>query len=279
MLTNILSLPLFLNSILSVLYAVLVVSAVAVIFGFLILVVFRFFHVEVDEREAEINELLPGANCGGCGYSGCQGYASALASGADTDLTKCTAGGQETVSLLGEYFGQSTGAFVPKVAVVHCQGNQHHVKVNYEYTGSQNCQTASELFGGPGSCSHGCLGLADCVRSCEYDAIHVVDGLARVDADKCIACGACVKACPRNLIEIEPKYSDLYTVRCKNPEPGNIVRQACDIGCIGCGLCVRNCPSEAIHMEDKLAVIDVEKCTHCNKCFEVCPTKSITVGL
>lgn len=261
------------------LYAILVVGVIALVLGLVILVIFKLFHVEVDEREEEINELLPGANCGGCGYSGCQGYASALAQGTDTDLTKCTAGGQETVNLLATYFGQEAGAFIPKVARVHCQGSQDKVQVRYEYTGSQDCRTASQLFGGPNSCSFGCVGYGDCRRACDYGAITIENGLARIDSSKCIACGACVLACPRNLIRIEPKYTDLFTVNCSNPLPGKESRKACDISCIGCTLCVRNCPEEAISMQGSLAVIDQEKCIQCGKCLEVCPTKAIVKGL
>lgn len=271
--------PLLLFNLLTPLKAVGVVAVVAVFLGFIIVLVSKVFAVEVNESQEEINNLLPGVNCGGCGYSGCSGYAEALASGADSNLSKCTAGGQETVEALAAYFGQTPGVFVPKVAVVHCQGSCENIRVTYEYTGSVNCQTASELFGGPGSCQYGCMGFGDCVRACEYDAIHVDNGLAHVDPNKCIACGACVKACPRKLISIQPKYQDLFTVRCSNPLPGKDVREVCKIGCIGCTACVRNCPVEAIHMEEKLAVIDPDICINCGKCASICPTKAIVSGL
>ncbi|MDO5016107.1 MAG: RnfABCDGE type electron transport complex subunit B [Eubacteriales bacterium] len=275
---NLLTLPLQL-AVMDVVVAILIVTGIAIVMGALILIVFHFFSVQGDTREEEIVELLPGVNCGGCGYSGCQAYAAALASEKDTDLSRCTAGGQETANSLAHYFGHAAAKFVPKMAIVHCQGSQDQVRVKYQYTGSMDCRTATELFGGPGSCAYGCLGYGDCYRACKYDAITIDNGLAHIHPEKCIACGACVKACPRHLIQIEPKYSDLYTVRCMNPEPGASVRQSCNIGCIGCGLCVKNCPSEAIHMEEKRAVIDVDKCTHCNRCYEVCPTKAIVKGL
>lgn len=271
--------PTLLFNLLNPLTAVGVIAVVAILLGLIIVLVSKVFAVEVDESQEEINNLLPGVNCGGCGYSGCSGYAEALASGADTDIAKCTAGGQDTVEALATYFGQTPGVFVPKVAVVHCQGSCENVRVTYEYTGSTNCQTASELFGGPGSCQYGCMGYGDCVRACEYGAINIESGLAEVNPDKCIACGACVKACPRNLISIQPKYHDLFSVRCSNPLPGKDVREVCSVGCIGCTLCVRNCPVEAIRMEDKLAVIDPEICVNCGKCASVCPTKAIVSGL
>lgn len=266
-------------SILTPLTAVAVVVAIAIILGFFIVLVFKFFAVEVDSRVEELNELLPGANCGGCGYSGCQAYAQALVSGDCKDYSLCTAGGQETASAVASFFGQTPGVFVPKLAVVHCQGSYDKIRVRYEYTGSVNCATASQLFGGPGTCSYGCMGYGDCQRACEYNAIVLENGLAHIKPENCIACGACVKACPRHLISIEPKYTDLYTVRCKNPLPGKAVRESCEIGCIGCTLCVKTCPENAIHMEDKLAVIDQDKCIQCGACAKVCPQKCIVEGI
>lgn len=266
-------------SILTPLTAVAVVAAIALLLGFVIVLVFKFFAVEVDSRVEELTELLPGANCGGCGYSGCQAYAQALVSGESKDLALCTAGGQETAAVVAEFFGQAPGVFVPKQAIVHCQGSYDQIRVRYEYSGSINCATASQLFGGPGTCSYGCMGYGDCQRACEYGAIIIENGLAHIDPEHCIACGACVKACPRNLITIEPKYSDLHTVRCSNPLPGKDVRESCDIGCIGCTLCVKSCPADAIHMEEKLAVIDQDKCIQCGACAKVCPPKCIVEGI
>ena len=268
--------PLFADSIST---AVLAIAGLALGLALVIVIVFHFFSVETDEREEQLLEILPGANCGGCGYSGCQGYASALASGKDKTFNRCTAGGAETAAQVAAFFGQAPAAYVPKVALVHCQGSNEHVRVLYQYGGSDSCATANGLYGGPWSCSHGCLGFGDCVRACEYGAIQVDHGVARVNSEKCIACGACVRACPRQIIKIEPKYTDLYVNRCANPDPGAKVRKVCNIGCIGCGLCVKNCPAQAISLKEKLAVIDTELCTHCGKCASVCPAKSITVGL
>lgn len=260
-------------------YAILVASGLALVLGFIIVTVFRFFSVEKSEKEEAILGILPGANCGGCGYSGCAGYAAAIASGTEPDLGKCSPGGAETMQALSEYLGQEAGAFVPKVAVVRCQGSFEKVKNSYEYEGTGNCFTADKLYGGPNACTYGCLGFGDCVRACEYDAINVDNGLAIVNADKCVACGQCVEACPRGLIEIEPKYKDLHIVRCMNPEAGKAVKESCDIGCIGCTLCVKKCPENCISMVDHRAVIDQERCTQCGICAEVCPTKAITAGL
>lgn len=262
-----------------ILLAVLAVSAIAAVLGAIIVLVFHFFSVETDPRAEEIAERLPGANCGGCGYSGCSAYAEALAAGSTTDTGRCTAGGQETATALAEYLGQAPAVFIPKMALVHCQGSQNHVTLRYEYDGSVNCKTATGLAGGPSSCTHGCLGFGDCERVCEYGAIHVENGVAVVDPEKCIACGACVRACPRKLIAIEPKYTDLHVVRCSNPDPGIRVRTVCDTGCIGCRLCAKNCPAEAIQINGNLAQIDQDRCTRCGTCVRVCPTHAITAEI
>lgn len=260
-------------------YAILVAGGLALLLGLIIIGVFRFFSVEKDEREEELLALLPGVNCGGCGYSGCSAYAAAIASGAEENLGKCAPGGSEVMQALSEYMGKGGGDYIPKLAVVRCQGSFEKVTNRYEYEGTGNCFTADNLYGGPNTCTHGCLGFGDCVRVCDYDAITIENGLARVDADKCVACGKCVEACPRGLIEIAPKYKDLQVVRCMNPEAGKAVKEACEIGCIGCTLCVKKCPEECISMVDHRAVIDQERCIQCGTCSEVCPTKAITRGL
>lgn len=259
--------------------AIFTVAGMALGLGTVITVVFHFFHVDVDPREAELLEIMPGANCGGCGYSGCQGYAAALATGKDTVLTRCTAGGQETAEEIAHYFGQVPGEFIPTVARVRCQGCHEHIHIRFQYSGGHSCRTAKGLFSGPGSCAFGCLGYGDCERSCEYDAIQMVNGLAVIDPVKCVACGACERACPQSLITMTPKYENLFLVACSNPLPGPKVRDNCDIGCIGCTMCVRKCPVKAISMHEKLAVIDQDLCTHCGECAKVCPTKAITEGL
>lgn len=267
------------GTIMPVITATLIVTAIAAVLGAIIVLVFHFFSVEADPKEADITEMLPGANCGGCGYSGCSGYAAALASGAETEVDKCAVGGEKTMRDIATYLGQAPGAYVPKVALVHCQGSCDKVSNRYQYEGSMNCKTASELYGGPFNCQFGCVGLGDCSSVCEYDAIHVENGVAKVDPKACMACGACAKACPRHLIHIEPKYEKLHVNRCSNPEPGKKVRVICTTGCIGCTLCMRKCPSKAIHMEESLAVIDQNLCTQCGTCSSVCPAHSIVAGL
>ncbi|MDO5738114.1 MAG: RnfABCDGE type electron transport complex subunit B [Eubacteriales bacterium] len=259
--------------------AVLLVGTVALLLGLIIVLIFKLFHTEKDETEAEILEILPGVNCGGCGYSGCSGYAKALACGADKDINKCAPGGQEVIQELAAKLGLEAKAFVPKVAQVLCQGSCYYERQRYEYSGSDSCASAAALFAGPGACMFSCIGLGDCKRACDYGAIEIIDDLARIDPERCIACKACVKACPKEIIQMMPKYSDLFLVRCSNPLPGKDVRGKCDIGCIGCRACVRACPFDAISMVENRAVIDQDLCRHCGACKRVCPTKAITKGL
>lgn len=263
----------------TVLPAALTVGSIALVLSVVIVLVFRFFAVESDERVEQLTEMLPGANCGGCGYSGCSGYAAALCGGKDGDFTKCTVGGKETADQVAAFFGQAPGEYVPKVARVRCQGSDQHVSNRFAYRGTYSCASAHNLSNGPTSCAYGCLGLGDCERACPYDAIEMINGLSVIHEEKCVACGHCVVACPRNIIEIMPKYSNLYLVACMNPLAGGEVKKGCDIGCIGCRRCFKACPYEAITMEGNLAVIHQDKCQHCGECEKVCPTAAIYHGL
>ena len=258
---------------------VLIMGATALILGALILVVSKYFALPADTKGEYLLVILPGANCGGCGYSGCAGYAEALASGEDTNLTKCIPGGADTVDEIAAYLGESGGDFVPTVAQVYCQGTSEHTKPRYEYNGIQTCKAANLVQMGPGSCVYGCLGFGDCEAVCEYDAIEIIDGVARIIPENCVSCGKCVLECPKNIIHTIPKVENAYINRCSNPLLGPIVRKTCDIGCIGCTLCVRACKYDAITMKDSLAIIDQDKCVQCGECIKVCPPKSITMGL
>ena len=232
----------------AILLSTVVVAIIAAVLGIVIVLVFRAFAVPVDERVEDLLALMPGANCGGCGYSGCSGYAEALADGTDTDVTKCTAGGSDTVEDLGAYLGLSGGVFIPKVAYVRCQGTTEHTHKRYNYTGSPNCQSAHGLFSGPNSCVYGCMGFGDCVTVCDFGAITIEDGIAKVDGTKCVACGKCVTACPKDLIAIIPKHTHTHMVKCQNHWPGGQARRNCSVACIGCQRCVKACPSGAIKM-------------------------------
>ncbi len=263
----------------AVMKATLLMTLVALFCGVVILLVFRAFAVKVDETEAMLGALLPGANCGGCGYSGCPGYAAALASGKETDCSKCTVGGQEVAAELAEALGKKVGNYVPVVAQISCQGSCLHQRNRYQYTGVDSCASATTLYSGSASCVYGCLGLGDCKVACEYGAIQIIDNICVIEPERCVACGACERACPKHLIHMRPRIEDLYQVRCRSHEKGPKAKEACSSACIGCTLCVKKCPYEAITMDNNVAVIDQTKCHHCNVCYTVCPTKAITKGL
>ncbi len=263
----------------NILVPALIGGGTALLLGAVILLVFRFFSFKEDPLIEEINEVLPGINCGGCGYSGCLGYATALASGKDTNTSKCTAGGVDTAEAVAITLGTSPQDYIPQVAHVFCQGSGEYTSKRYDYTGTTHCASATGLFGGPNSCTYGCLGFGDCYDVCEFDAIWIADGLAHVNHNNCTACGKCVTACPKDLISLIPKH-ELATVNsCSNHWPAAATRRNCKIGCISCRRCVKVCPVDAISIDDNLAVIDQEICIHCGECIKVCPTHSITEGL
>ncbi|MGN0299374.1 MAG: RnfABCDGE type electron transport complex subunit B [Lachnospiraceae bacterium] len=257
-----------------VLMAALVVGIIGIIIGVVLCIASEVFKVEVNEKEIQVRNLLPGNNCGGCGYPGCDGLAKAIAEG-KAPVNACPVGGPDVAQGIAAVLGVEAGEMTRMAAIVRCAGTCDKTKINYAYFGTADCQQASVLPGsGDKSCSYGCLGLGSCVRACEYDAIHIVDGIAQIDRDKCKACGKCVSACPRNIIDLVP-YDAKYVVRCVSHDNGKTVRENCDSGCIGCSLCAKTCPSGAIYFENFLARIDQTKCTGCGLCAQKCPKKII----
>ena len=233
------------------------------------------FKVEVDPKEEAINGCLPGNNCGGCGYAGCAGLAAAIAKG-EAPVNQCPVGGDEVAAKVGEIMGVSAEEGTKMVAFVKCAGTCEVAKEKYDYSGVQDCTAAMVTPGaGPKSCAYGCMGLGSCVKACKFDAIHVIDGVAVVDKEKCVACGQCVATCPRGLIELVP-YTAEHLVQCNSHDKGPDVKKKCDAGCIGCTLCTKQCENEAIVVDGFLAHIDYEKCTGCGKCAEKCPSRIIT---
>ncbi len=257
-----------------IIIAMLVVGGVGLFIGLFLGVAAIKFKVQVDEKEVAVLEALPGNNCGGCGYAGCSGLAAAIAKG-DAAVNQCPVGGEAVAEKISEIMGVEAGESRRMAAFVACQGDCDKAKVDYEYTGIEDCRMLSFVpNGGPKTCNYGCLGYGSCVRACPFDAIHVVKGVAVVDKEKCKACGKCVEACPKKLISLLP-YDAPYQVACSSKDRGPVAMKACDVACIGCGLCKRNCPSEAITVENFNARIDPEKCTGCGSCIEKCPKKSI----
>ena len=253
---------------------VLLVVAVGLVCAIMLTIASKVFYVPVDETAAALREVLPGANCGGCGFAGCDDYANTLAADHETPCNKCPVGGPSVAAKLAEILGVSAGSAEKQVAIVMCNGAKEVSKNLLDYEGPTSCKAATQLFGGVKQCPFGCQGLGDCVAACDFGAISVVDGVARVDRDACVACGACAKACPKNLIRIGPD-SNQNVVFCSSKAGGADVRKACSVGCIGCKMCEKTCKFDAVHVENNLAYIDPEKCKNCGMCSKACPTGAI----
>lgn len=255
-----------------------VIGSIGIIIGVLLGVASEKFKVEVDEREILVRAELPGNNCGGCGFPGCDGLANAIAAGT-APVSGCPVGGPAVADKIAAIMGVESGGAVKKVAFVKCKGTCDKTRVQYNYFGMDDCRKVSVVpGGGEKACVYGCMGYGSCVKACEFDAIHVVDGVAKVDEDACKSCGKCVEACPKHLISLVPyKTKRHVAITCSSHDKGVDVRKSCDNGCIGCSLCVKACPKEAINMVNNLAVIDYEKCIGCGICAQKCPRKLITV--
>lgn len=254
--------------------AVGIVCAISVIIGLVLGVAEKVFHVEVDEKEEQVRDALPGSNCGGCGYAGCDALAKAIAKG-DTPVSACPVGGKPTAEKIAEIMGKELGELERKVAYVKCDGTCEKRHESYNYFGVDSCVYAAKMPGSsPYSCSYGCLGFGSCAKVCPVRAIRIIDKKAVVDESLCIACGRCVKICPHNLIDFVPANST-YRVQCSSLARGKDVTAACTAGCIGCGICAKNCPSDAIIFENNIARIDYDKCTKCGACEEKCPRNII----
>jgi len=233
------------------------------------------FKVEEDPRLAEIMDVLPGANCGGCGYPGCGGFAQAVLDG-KVRPEACPPGGSKSAEAIGKILGIEVDEVLPQKAFIRCTGSDSLSRSLYIYDGMDRCGAAVQLsHGGAKACSYGCLGLGSCRAVCVFEAIDIEDGLAKIN-EKCTACGVCVPVCPKKLIVMVPHDSTVH-VACNSKEPAKTVREKCDVGCIGCRACIRVCPHEAILFEDFLATIDYEKCTQCLECAKKCPTRCILV--
>ncbi len=258
----------------AIIIAVVVVTVIGIICAVVLSVASKVMYVPVDERVTKLSEVLPGANCGGCGFPGCDGYAAALVEDPDTPLTLCAAGGAACAQAMAAILGKEAGEMVEKRAFVACTGDCSKTKNKMEYVGIDSCKAAKVLFGGAGSCTFGCMGLGDCVSACVNGGVSVKDGLVRIDYSICNGCGGCAKACPNSVIKILPADTPAF-VTCSNKDKGAVARKKCTDACIGCGMCMRKCPNGAIKLENNLAVIDYEKCNGCGTCIEVCPAKCI----
>lgn len=255
-------------------FPILFFFAIGAVIGLLLTAASKIFHVEVDETLSKLSEALPGANCGGCGYSGCSGYARALAAGeAPPDL--CKPGGNETAAEIGRILGVEVGKVEKVVAFVRCNGNCDVTEDKFIYIGSGSCVAIERFYNGKGKCRAGCHGMGDCTRVCENHCISVNNGVAVVDPIYCTGCGKCVKVCPNKLITLI-KESQRYIVQCSSVDTGKETRQICSNGCISCGICVKKCQGGAVVIDNYHALIDPDKCTHCGICQTACPVGCIT---
>ncbi|HBL75260.1 MAG: ferredoxin [Bacteroidetes bacterium GWF2_42_66] len=264
---------------LTIIYTIITLSAIGTSSAVFLYFVAQKFKVYEDPRINDIESTLPGANCGGCGHAGCHAFAEACVSKNDLSDLFCPVGGNDCMTEVASILGLEAVAQSPRVAVVRCNGTCENRPKTNQFDGTTSCAVASSLYSGDTACQYGCLGMGDCVVVCNFDAIHMnpVTGLPEVVDDKCVACGACVEACPKNLIELRkkaPKDRKIY-VSCRNMDKGGVARKACSVACIGCSKCEKECNYDAITIENNLAFIDSDKCKLCRKCVTVCPTNSI----
>ena len=262
-----------------ILIAIAILGSLGLVFGLVLAAASKVFYVETDPRLDQLNECLPGANCGGCGFAGCGAYAEAVLKG-EAPVGKCASGGNEAAKAMAAIMGVQAEEVTRKVAMVRCSGARTFdaegnltkgAKMKAHYEGFHDCLAASKVGGsGPLSCKYGCLGYGSCTRVCKYGAISVKNGVAVVDEDLCVGCMACAQVCPRKVITaVEPDRN--VVIGCNSLAKGAVTNRACTIGCIGCGKCMKTCPSGAITITNNLAQIDYSKCTNCGQCATVCP--------
>lgn len=252
-------------------WAIVTLGGLGVLFGALLAVAARFFAVETNPKVDEVAEALPGANCGACGYAGCQNFAQAVVEG-KAAVNGCIPGGNDTARAMGEILGYEVDSTEPMVAAVFCIGDREKAFNSFIYDGIQDCRIAEKYGGGFKDCPYGCLGLGNCVAVCPFEALRMgAGGLPEVDLEKCTGCGLCKEACPRGIIRMIPREERGHLVRCSSYHRGKAVSRACQVGCIGCGACVKVCPQKAIVLDDNLAVIDLNLCTDCEECAAKCP--------
>lgn len=263
----------------TIVITIISLSVIGSLAGVILFLIAQKFKVYEDPRIDDVEGILPGANCGGCGFPGCRGFADACVKAESLDLMFCPVGGNDGMTKVAEALGRVAAVKDPTVAVVRCSGSPDHRLRTNRYDSALTCEIASGLYSGDTACSFGCLGLGDCTVVCTFDAIHMnpVTLLPEVDDEKCTSCGACVKACPKMIIELRKKNKKdrkIY-VSCVNKDKGATAKKACSVACIGCKACQKACEYDAITIENFLAYIDPVKCKLCRKCVEVCPTNSI----
>lgn len=263
----------------TILTTIICLSLLAFLSAVILYFVAQKFKVYEDPRIDEVQALLPAANCGGCGFAGCRNLAEAIVNSDSFEGLNCPVGGAAVMEEIATILGRTAPVSDPKVAVLKCKGSPEHRPRTSVYDGAADCRIVNSLYIGETDCSYGCLGYGDCVKACTFDAIHIdaLTGLPLISDEKCTSCGACVRACPRNLIELRKKAKKdrkIY-VACSNCDKGGPARKACRVACIGCGRCQKVCSFDAISIVNNLAYIDAAKCTFCRKCVGECPTNAI----
>ncbi len=263
----------------TLIFTIVVLTGLGVFLAVVLFIIAKKFNVQEDPRIDIVEAIMPGANCGGCGYAGCRAFAEACVKAGSLEGKFCPVGGNDVMMQVGEKLGVAVEQKAPMVAVVRCHGTcDNRPRTNF-YDGTSSCKIMNSLYSGDTDCRFGCLGGGDCEKVCPFDAIKINPrtGLPEVDQDKCTACGACVRACPKNIIELRnkgPKNRRVY-VSCMNKDKGVVAKKACSVACIGCRKCEKVCPFGAIKVEDNLSYIDFNKCKLCRKCIDECPTKAI----
>jgi len=263
----------------TVILTIICLSVIAIVSAVILFFIAQKFKVFEDPRIDEIQAILPAANCGGCGFAGCRNFAEALVKADTFEGLNCPVGGAPIMGDAAKILGKEAPVVDPLIAVLLCNGTPEFCPRTSKYNGALDCRISHSLYIGETDCSFGCLGYGDCVKACKFDAMYMdqVTGLPIIIDDKCVACGACVKACPRIIIELRKKAKKdrkIY-VACSNCDKGGPARRACKVTCIACGKCLKVCEFDAITIENNLAYIDAFKCTFCRKCAIECPTNAI----
>lgn len=258
----------------NILTALICFASISAVLGLILAVASKIFDVKTDERIEKVTETLPGANCGGCGFAGCAALAEAIVKG-EASITSCGSCSAEAIEKIAEILGQEKpDNHIRYRAQVMCSGTHELAVKKYVYQGVTDCISANKLSGGDKLCPNGCIGLGTCAAACKFDAIHIINGVAAVDYEKCTACGACVKSCPKQIIKLIP-YDAKHWVGCSSADKGAVTKNYCSVGCIGCKICEKNCPTGAIKVENSIASIDYSKCDGCGLCESKCPRKII----
>ena len=255
-----------------IIQSIIVLGTLGLGFGVFLAFASKKFHVKHGPKIDEVLNVLPGANCGACGYAGCAAYAEAVVANKDVPVDLCVPGQSAVAEKVAKALGREAGEKkIQLVAQLKCNGGKEETNNKFEYKGIESCKAANLISGGPKSCSYGCIGYGDCVKACKFGALKIGDrGIPVVDREKCVGCGACVKECPKGLFKLVPKEKKVH-VLCSSKDATKDTIKACKVGCIACKACERACPVDAIHVNDNIAEIDYSKCIMCGKCVSACP--------